>query len=355
MLAAERRARILDLAQQDGAVSISRLVSDLGVSHVTIRRDLDALVAEQVLDKVRGGAMLPADRQGHPAAPLSAATIGVVVPTSYYYRYVVEGIDDVLAGGTGEMKLVISEYSLEEEYRLVDELVAGGVDGLLWVPSISEHDESPAFEDFVAGIPVPLVFVERETPGGGLGSVPSVRSAHERGAMGALRHLRDLGHRRLVMVSRGRSQSAEFVRRGWRDAVERLGLDAESIVLGPDALGSGPTWDRGSADVVLDTVERIGATALFSHGDENSLFGLVRNARGRGLAVPERLSIVAYDDDVSAHADPPISAVAPDRRRVGALATKMLLDLIREPSAEPPMQVQVEPRLVIRASTAPPS
>ncbi len=123
-------------------------------------------------------------------------------------------------------------------------------------------------------------------------------------------------------------------------------------MLGPDDLGAGPTWERGSADVVLDTVQRIGATALFCHGDENSLFGLLQNARSRGLAVPERLSIVAYDDDVSAHADPPISAVAPDRRRVGALATRLLIDLIREPSAEPPLQIQVEPRLIVRASTA---
>jgi len=352
MLAAERRARILDLARQDGAVRISQLVTDLGVSHVTIRRDVDSLVEERMLDKVRGGAILASDRGDPPAA--ATATIGVVIPTSYYYRFVVDGIGDVMADH-GEMKLAISEYDLAEEYRLVRELVDSGVDGLLWVPSVSERDEAPEFTSFVAGLSVPLVFVEREAPGGGLGTVSSVRSAHERGAMSALRHLRDLGHRRLVMVSRGSSQSAEFVRRGWADALGRLGLDPESTILGPNELGAGPTWERGSADVVLDMVERIGATAVFSHGDENSLFGLVQNARGRGLAVPDQLSIVAYDDDVSAHADPPISAVAPDRRRVGAHATRLLLDLIRERSAEPPVQLQIEPRLILRASTAPPS
>ncbi|GAA5206147.1 substrate-binding domain-containing protein [Microbacterium kyungheense] len=353
MLAAERRARILDLARQDGAVSISRLVSDLGVSHVTVRRDLDALVADRLLDKVRGGAII-ASEPGDTAGLATTVTIGVVIPTSYYYRFVVDGIGDALSG-RGEMKLAISEYDLSEEYRLVRELVDSGVDGLLWVPSISEREESADFDAFVDELSVPVVFVERETPGGGLGSVSSIRSAHERGAISALRHLRDLGHRRLVMVSRGRSQSAEFVRRGWVDALGRLGLDPASTILGPNELGAGPTWERGSADVVLDTVQRIGATAVFSHGDENSLFGLVQNARGRGLSVPEQLSIVAYDDDVSAHADPPISAVAPDRRRVGAHATRMLLELIREPSAEPPLQLQVEPRLILRASTAPPS
>jgi DNA-binding LacI/PurR family transcriptional regulator len=99
----------------------------------------------------------------------------------------------------------------------------------------------------------------------------------------------------------------------------------------------------------------VGATALFCHGDENSLFGLLQNARARGLSVPEQLSIIAYDDDVSAHADPPIAAVAPDRRRIGALTTRMLIDLIAEPSAEPPVQLRVEPRLILRGSTAPPA
>ncbi|ALX66162.1 substrate-binding domain-containing protein [Microbacterium sp. XT11] len=351
MLAAERRALILDRAKHDGAVRIASLVDDIGVSHVTIRRDLDALVAERVLDKVRGGAVLRDGNAAHQTKAAFTGTIGVVVPTSYYYRYVVEGVSEALTPG-GDMKLAISEYDLDEEYRLIDEFIREGVDGLLWVPTVSEREAPTEFREKAESLEIPVVFVEREMPGGGLGSISSVRSAHERGAMSALSHLYELGHRRLVMVSRGSSQSSEFVRRGWRDALDRLGMDEQSVILGPEELGAGPRWQRGSADVVLDTVERIGATALFCHGDENSLFGLLQSARARGLSVPDRLSIVAYDDDVSAHAEPPISAVAPDRRRVGVLATQLLIDLIREPNDEPPLQIQVEPRLVLRASTA---
>lgn len=353
MLAAERRARILSRAHQDGAVSITSLVQDLGVSHVTVRRDLDSLVAEQVLDKVRGGAVLrPESRSGVNA--IFTGTVGVVVPTSYYYRYVVEGVNDVLARG-GEMRLAISEYDLEEEYRLIDELVAGGVSGLLWVPTVSERSAPPGFLDKLDQLKIPVVLVERELPGGGLGTLSSVRTAHERGALSAVRHLAELGHRRVLMVSRGSSQTSEFVRLGWRDAVERLRLEEGSGILGSEELGAGPRWERGGADVVMDAVQRVGATALFCHGDENSLFGLLQNARARGLSVPEHLSIIAYDDDVSAHADPPIAAVAPDRRRVGALGARMLLDLIAEPSAEPPLQLRVEPRLILRGSTAAPA
>lgn len=353
MLAAERRARILNRAQQDGAVSITSLVSDLGVSHVTVRRDLDSLVAEHVLDKVRGGAVLRPQPTSETVSTF-AGIIGVVVPTSYYYRYVVEGVNDVLAVG-GEMRLAISEYDLDEEYRLIDELVASGVSGLLWVPTVSERVAPPGFLEKLASLPVPVVFVERELPGGGLGTVSSVRTAHERGALSAIRHLTELGHRRVLMVSRGSSQSSEFVRLGWRDALDRLELERGSGILGPEQLGAGPRWERGGADVVMDEVQRVGATALFCHGDENSLFGLLQNARARGLSVPDQLSIVAYDDDVSAHADPPIAAVAPDRRRVGALAARTLIELISEPSAEPPVQLHVEPRLILRGSTAAPS
>lgn len=359
MLAAERHARILALARQDGAVRIAHLVDDLGVSHVTVRRDLDSLVDERMLDKVRGGAILREGvlREGvDPERTRSfEGTIGVVVPTSYYYRHVVEGIDAALGRSGGEMRLVISDYDLDEERRLVGELIDNGVAGLLMVPSVLEHEENPEFIEFVTSLRVPTVLVERELPGGGLSTISSIRSAHERGVFSAMRHLRELGHERVAFVSRGRTQSADFVRRGWVDVLDRLGFDPDSPVIGGDLLGTEPTWRRGGSDIVLDVIESSGSTALFSHGDENSLFLLLQAARSRGISVPERLSIMTYDDEVSAHADPPLSAVAPDRQRVGALATRLLIDQIERPSDAPPLHMQVEPRLLIRSSTCPPA
>ncbi|RUQ81706.1 DeoR family transcriptional regulator [Labedella gwakjiensis] len=358
MLAAERRAMILALASEGGAVRIGDLVDRLGVSHVTVRRDLEGLVAEGALDKVRGGAVLSADANDSSALrgvrSGFSGTIGVVVPTSYYYRHVVDGIGAALEHSGAEMKLVISDYDLAEERRLVAEAVEDGAAGILMVPSVLEHEESSELLDFLAALPVPVVLIERELPGGGLGDITSVRSAHERGVFSAMRHLHDLGHRRVAMVSRGRTQSADFVRAGWVHARDVLGFDAESSIIGGEMLGFGPTWERGGSNVVLDAIESTGATALFSHGDENSLFLLLQAARARGLSVPEDLSIVAYDDEVSAHADPPLSAIAPDRERVGELATRLLVEAIERPSNDTPLHIQVEPRLLVRSSTAAP-
>ncbi|TDD64104.1 DeoR/GlpR transcriptional regulator [Jiangella aurantiaca] len=56
MLAAERQALILDEVQRRGAATVGELAGRFGVSEMTIRRDLDALVARGALDKVHGGA-----------------------------------------------------------------------------------------------------------------------------------------------------------------------------------------------------------------------------------------------------------------------------------------------------------
>ncbi|MGA9747551.1 MAG: DeoR/GlpR family DNA-binding transcription regulator [Nocardioides sp.] len=60
MLAAERRSRILTLLERDGTVRVSDLVLDLGVSDMTVRRDLGAMHDLGLLEKVHGGAVSPA-------------------------------------------------------------------------------------------------------------------------------------------------------------------------------------------------------------------------------------------------------------------------------------------------------
>jgi DeoR/GlpR family transcriptional regulator of sugar metabolism len=58
MIPAERRARIVDLVKERRAVRVSALSDDLGVSGMTIRRDLERLEAEGVLVRTHGGAVL---------------------------------------------------------------------------------------------------------------------------------------------------------------------------------------------------------------------------------------------------------------------------------------------------------
>ena len=56
MLARQRQAFILDRVREDGAVRVADLVRDLGVSDMTVRRDLETLHERGLVEKVHGGA-----------------------------------------------------------------------------------------------------------------------------------------------------------------------------------------------------------------------------------------------------------------------------------------------------------
>jgi DeoR/GlpR family transcriptional regulator of sugar metabolism len=62
VLASQRRLRIAQELQHDGAVRVADLVALLGVSDMTVRRDLEAMQRSGLLTKVHGGAIVPGNR-----------------------------------------------------------------------------------------------------------------------------------------------------------------------------------------------------------------------------------------------------------------------------------------------------
>jgi len=65
MLARHRQSLILQAVRSDGSARVSDLTQRLGVSDMTIRRDLEVLARDGLVEKVHGGAVLP----GTPASP----------------------------------------------------------------------------------------------------------------------------------------------------------------------------------------------------------------------------------------------------------------------------------------------
>ena len=60
VLARQRQAYILDRVREDGGVRVAELVRDLGVSDMTIRRDMELLHERGLIEKVHGGATVAA-------------------------------------------------------------------------------------------------------------------------------------------------------------------------------------------------------------------------------------------------------------------------------------------------------
>src|SRR5690349_1737359 len=96
LLAAKRREHVLDALARDGAVRISQLVDDLGVTPVTLRRDLAQMEREGVLVRVHGGAVPSKAAAAAASVPKEpeVRTIAVLVPSlNYYWPGVVRGME----------------------------------------------------------------------------------------------------------------------------------------------------------------------------------------------------------------------------------------------------------------------
>ena len=356
MLAVERRTRILDAARRDGTVRIADLVMELGVSQGTVRRDVEALVTGGLLDKVHGGAMArsaSATVEYPDRASQRAPHVGVVVPTAYYFRSIVDGVRSVLDAADARLTLSISAYDTVDERRLIDEQLKAGARGLLLAPTIGGTELDPEYAEYLNALPVPTVLLERDLPGHGLSALSTVRSDHERGASAAVDHLFDFGHRRQALVSRGNTRTADLVRRGWQASVQRLGLPADLPNLSGRDLGTGPDWDVGVLDDLVRRLREAGTTGLLVHGDADVL-AIRQHVQRCGLVVPDMLSIITYDDEFAGLSDPPLTAVAPSKKRVGQLAAQALLELLDQDLEPTVAHTVVEPKLIIRQSVVSP-
>ncbi|MFF0793531.1 substrate-binding domain-containing protein [Streptomyces spiralis] len=75
-----------------------------------------------------------------------------------------------------------------------------------------------------------------------------------------------------------------------------------------------------------------------------------RRCCARGLSVPEDLALISYDDVFAAPGAPPLTAVAPPKRAVGAAAVDLLLRRLRSGPALPVHRLELLPELKVRAS-----
>ncbi|MCS5713844.1 LacI family DNA-binding transcriptional regulator [Herbiconiux sp. CPCC 205716] len=160
------------------------------------------------------------------------------------------------------------------------------------------------------------------------------------GARLATAHLGELGHRRIGHLA----GAADWIDAASRRAGFRAELAERGIAAGPEADGdwSAPSGYRAGRELIGR-----GVTAVFSANDQMAL-GLLHAAHDAGLAVPQDLSVVGFDDTPeAAHYLPPLTTVRQDFAEAGRRALARLLD---EDGTSP----SADPVLVVRASTAPP-
>ncbi|AEN14278.1 MULTISPECIES: LacI family DNA-binding transcriptional regulator [unclassified Streptomyces] len=317
-----------------------------GVSPQTVSRVLSGHA--NVRAETRARVLAAVDRLGYrknsAAQILSSGrsrTIGVVnLQTAFYSRLnLTFGIENA-ARAAGYSVSIASTASLDTSAveaalsRLADQSVDGII---LAIPLIHV---SPRIEQLTGSLPTVTVDGSR-TPASEVVAIDQSQAARL-----ATRHLLDLGHETVWHVS-GPGEWLDAVNRidGWRETLEAQGRTVPPILKGDWSPSSG--YRNG---LILGRIPEV--TAVFAASDEMA-FGVIRALHELGRRVPQDISVIGVDDIALAeYCSPSLTTVAQPFEEMGALAVSHLLRHINDPGAarEP---ASVEPKLVVRASTAP--
>lgn len=213
------------------------------------------------------------------------------------------------------------------------------VDGILLTPAGGPSSDSAPAELRKLGIPTVLLDRVPEHSGADQVGPENVQATSD-----LVRHLGELGHRRIAMITgpAATTTSAE------RLLGYRLGLGRAKLVWDPELVASGPPT-AAQAEMTSLLYLPTPPTAIVA-GDGIVLLGVLRAARDMRRRIGIDLAVVAHDDPEWADLiDPGITTTAQPVERIATTAVQLLIDRIGDPD-RPASIIRIPPELIHRQS-----
>lgn len=327
-------------------VTIRDVASATDVSVSTVSRALSG--SGRVGAATRERVLAAADRLNYQPNDLarslhgkSTNTIAVLVPdiTNPFFPELVNGVQSVASENGGLLLLCQTfgdrDTAVQELLNLRRKQCAGVI--LVGVPAGQDLT--------MAAKGMSVVTVDREPA---IAEASVVRCDHERGGQLAAEHLIELGHERIAYVGGPPELSvSQDRRRGYERALEAAGLPIdESLII------DGDFHEQGGYEAVKTLRRhRRQFTAVFCANDMTAI-GAVRALDEMGLAVPQAVSVIGFDDiHLASYVRPGLTTVHQPIEQLGRRAAELLL----RPGGRsgPPVQEVLDVHVVRRGTTRP--
>jgi LacI family transcriptional regulator len=268
--------------------------------------------------------------------------VALVVPdsTNPFFAELAHSVQDAAFAAGYYIILCNSDGAPDRERSYFDLFKAKHIDGILLVTS----GLGPGVSDSLGQIEIPIVALDRETPGLAVDTVLSDNAAVCRAAT---EHLLEHGHTRIACIT-GPPHLPNTVQRvdGYKHALLLRGIEPED-----DLVCAGEFTLEGGYEAARSLLRsRLDLTAIVAENDQMAA-GALHAAQELGVQLPQQLAVVGIDDTfVAKISTPRLTTVAQPVAEMSQLAISTLLGRINGTHSGPPRRMSLQGRLVVRES-----
>jgi LacI family transcriptional regulator len=325
--------------------TIKDVARTAGVSYTTVSHVLNQ--TRPVSDDARARVLAAVESLAYVPSALARSlkskatgSIGLIIPnnTNPYFSEVARGIEDSCYAAGYSVILCNSDDDPAKQRDYLNVLLTKRCDGLI-VATLAQTDG-----ELLRKMKVPTVLLDRAPKDMAIDLVAVDNAA---GGVLAAEHLLSLGRRRVACI--GGPQDIAISRErigGLRQTLQAAGVALpENLLAYADFTSAGGYLAARSLLALQPAPD-----AIFCCNDLMAI-GALRAAAERGVAVPEALAVVGFDDiDLAQFVHPTLTSVAQNTRKLGQLTAECLLQRIATPD-RPLQRISIAPELHIRDST----
>lgn len=311
---------------------------------------VDPATRERVLELMRQHNYVP----NYAATALARGNtrlIGMIVP-GLTWRLVAAinyGVASVVEGS--EYEIILYTSTNDRNYdRVIERILASKLSAGLLVVTHNQPLE-PLEKLHSDGLPVVLVDTLATHA-----DLPAIVTDNYGGAHAAVRHLLELGHRRIACVEGLMEYPCCQERtRGYTDALAEAGISHRPELVRDGGFSAETVAD--STRALLSLPKRRRPTAVFAHSDITA-YAVMETVEDAGLKVPDDISVIGFDDIASSeHVRPALTTVRQPFEEMGRQAAELLFATIEGGPGETgqsrqPPRLSLPTSLIVRDSTS---
>ncbi|XTZ39730.1 HTH-type transcriptional regulator GalS [Salmonella enterica] len=303
-------------------ITIRDVARQAGVSVATVSRVLNnsALVSQDTREAVMKAVAQLGYRPNANAQALATQvsdTIGVIVMdvSDAFFGALVKAVDTVAQQHQKYVLIGNSYHEAEKERHAIEVLIRQRCNALIVHAKALSDEELAGFMEQIPG----MVMINRVVPGY---AHRCVCLDNVSGAVMATRMLLNHGHQRIgYLASSHRIEDNDMRRDGWTRALSEHGIIAPEGWVGVGA----PDMQGGEAAMVELLGRNLQLTAVFAYNDSMAA-GALTALKDNGIAVPQHLSLIGFDDiPIARYTDPQLTTVRYPVASMARLATELAL------------------------------